>query len=446
MPRRSVVVGGGIAGIYAALLSRRAGAEVVLVEAEPRLGGLLNSWTNEHGDSFDYGTHFIAGTEDPAIDATILPRAWTDAWQRFPNERAGNVFAGRLAPDCIFVDARGLPRESYCRAMTELLEAPGATGRETDLDAQLRAEYGPTLTDELYAPSLRKLFGVPLAQLAPDAHLRFAMKRLVAFSPETAARLKTLPEFDRRLAFHHYATGAAARPQYYPHEGGAGVWVERLAQALREQGVELALGRRVTAVAAEGRRITGVTLDDGAAIDADELLWTTPLPPLLRMAGLPLAGGPPALRRTVVVNLVLDRPPRPACHFFFNYDPDFTAFRVTLYSNMQPEQAERTGRHRVTIEILCDPGDARLAEFVDAAPGELAALGVFPAGTAVLWSSAFEIPNGFPVLSPAFAAARGQLIATARAAYQNLVLLGRTNTDAWFMVDVFRDVHARCAR
>ena len=55
-PRRVVVIGGGLAGITAAIALRETGAEVTLLEARPRLGGATSSFSR--GDlSIDNGQH-----------------------------------------------------------------------------------------------------------------------------------------------------------------------------------------------------------------------------------------------------------------------------------------------------------------------------------------------------------------------------------------------------
>jgi squalene-associated FAD-dependent desaturase len=57
---RAVVVGGGLAGITAALRLADAGAEVTLLEARPRLGGLTHSFRRDLGDQrlwVDNGQH-----------------------------------------------------------------------------------------------------------------------------------------------------------------------------------------------------------------------------------------------------------------------------------------------------------------------------------------------------------------------------------------------------
>lgn len=68
MPR-VVIIGGGLAGLSCAAHARRKGAEVVLFEAAPRLGGRCASyWDQTLGAIADNGSHLILGANPALLD------------------------------------------------------------------------------------------------------------------------------------------------------------------------------------------------------------------------------------------------------------------------------------------------------------------------------------------------------------------------------------------
>ncbi|HEY2812372.1 MAG TPA: FAD-dependent oxidoreductase, partial [Acidimicrobiales bacterium] len=57
--RRAVIVGAGIAGLVAARELRRAGYDVIVLEAANQVAGLATTTVDADGFSFDMGAHFI---------------------------------------------------------------------------------------------------------------------------------------------------------------------------------------------------------------------------------------------------------------------------------------------------------------------------------------------------------------------------------------------------
>jgi len=86
-----VVVGGGPAGMLAALLAARSGERAVLIERAAQLGGLAASTVHE-GHHFDRGPCFARATGVPELDALC---AWAEATEGVVGARlTGAGFGG----------------------------------------------------------------------------------------------------------------------------------------------------------------------------------------------------------------------------------------------------------------------------------------------------------------------------------------------------------------
>ena len=71
---KGVVIGGGLAGITAAVALAQAGADVTLLEAKPRLGGATMSFTRDDL-VIDTGQHVFLGAAPPTA-ACSTGSAW----------------------------------------------------------------------------------------------------------------------------------------------------------------------------------------------------------------------------------------------------------------------------------------------------------------------------------------------------------------------------------
>ncbi len=82
--RKCVVIGGGFAGLSAAVYLSRAGVKVHLLEASPKLGGRSYSFREKTtGDTVDNGQHLLRGCYNYTLD--FLKLLGTDNLLPFPN-------------------------------------------------------------------------------------------------------------------------------------------------------------------------------------------------------------------------------------------------------------------------------------------------------------------------------------------------------------------------
>ncbi|MCW7466185.1 NAD(P)-binding protein [Leptospira levettii] len=439
-----LVVGGGIAGIYSAILLRKKGYDVTLIERADKLGGLLNSFENEYGDIFDLGTHFIAGTGKPEIDEDVIPRVWQNDWNKYENERAANFFAGSLDDKCIFLDSNKLGKDVHNQGFVEILNLLDLKGQPDSQNAKENLEnlYGKTLTEKLFGPILTKLYGESdLTKLDRNAQIRFAMRRILVSTPEITKKLKTIPELDSRIGFHHYLEGASSNHQYYPKSGGAGDWIQKFEKRLDELGVKTIKNTAIESITVSEKKITSVKLSSGQTIDdIDEVVWTIPTHLLLNTLKLEYPKQLPKFRKTIITYFVFDKKPKNQSHFIFCYDPSFLSFRITTYSNWQPDQAERTNRHRVCIETLTDHSfDTTGLE--DKLKDELIRMGIIEPDSNILYQNTMISPSGFPVMDDRYYQNVESIKSILFQNVENVKLLGKDSSNAWFMIDVFNEIY-----
>jgi protoporphyrinogen oxidase len=286
-----LVVGGGIAGIVAALRARLRGDDVTLIEKEPTLGGLLASLRPGSGAHwFDHGTHIPAPTGNLELDRVLFERIVGSEWTTLPRMKAATFWNGKLGAESPCLDLRTLAPAAYAAVLREMLvAAPAASGVPEQLGQQLTAAYGPEMVRWVFAPVLRKFFNEGVETLAVDAHQLFGLSRFICAEAAQTCELKRDPALDRKLAFHSYRDAGPSNHGvggYYPREGGAGRWIDGLETQLKEAGVVIRTGVATTMFdLAAGRTVLG----DGSEVRFDRVAWSLPPGVLLRACGHPVA-------------------------------------------------------------------------------------------------------------------------------------------------------------
>jgi hypothetical protein len=443
MSQAVVIVGGGIAGLTAALLLAEQGHSVKLLESALELGGLLRSHARGKWGDFDHGTHVFSETGVAELDAVLFAGLHGSSdWIGHAHCTQDIFFCGHRRRSS-FLDVRLLGHEVHECAWREVQSLLPPVRESTTLSESVAAAYGPTLEQHVFRPLMHKMFGAQLEELSADAAQLFGLRRLILGTAEISRELKAAhPWNDARLAFHQLTEGASPLRHFYPTDRGIGLWVEQATARLLSLGVEIMTGIHPCKLDlyANGRQVAAIVLSDDRRLPCDLLVWSAPAFHLLRLAGLPMPAGisPPRHRRAMIVDLVLDRPLNSHAHYLTCYEPALRTFRVTNYGALQ-NVVDRAPA-KVTMEVLTDAdGGGEITPNV--LLSELVAMDLAQAESKILDAWLDGVNHGFPVLTPGFkrdAIAVGDAITSW---LENVLLGGRASGRVFFMKDVLVDMH-----
>ena len=308
-----VVLGAGPAGLGAGLAAARAGAEVVVAEAQGRVGGLCVTRRRD-GFGYDLGGH-IPFVRDPGR------RAWLegllDGDLRWVDRPVSCVRDGRLT------------RGRYLDQRPDVPERPG----EPDDTARgfLSARFGPDFTDAALRPYLEKIDGVPLERVP-------------------AERVRRLLE------------DQAAPDGFWFPRSGIGQLMDAMADAIVAAGGEVRLHTRASALRLEGGRVGGVDLDGAGPTEPIATGQVVVSLPAGLAAGIAVPPAPASARAAVrmravaLVYLTLDRE-RLTAEPWIQVDDDAVPFsRAFEPANWSPDLAP-SGRTVIGFECYCDATD-----------------------------------------------------------------------------------------
>lgn len=432
-----VVVGAGLPGITASLALAKRGKNVVLADAAPEIGGLLQSYEAD-GGVYDFGTHFANRTGVAELDELLFGGEEPD-WVEFPVLLAGNYWCGRLNDATDTPDLNAAGREVHDRGLAELLAAPGWNATEEASNARdyLVAEYGPTLVESFFDPVFRKFTGAGSEELHSRANLLFNLKRVAVLDAAATAELKKSPRFDGKVAFHHRDDFDGHRPCIYPREGGIGNWIKGLEAKLAEAGVRVLTGCGVRGIETDGDRVVSLTLGE-ETVPVEAVVWSVAPAAFCHAAGLPIEGTRPLSRATVLAGIECDRPFLSDLHYITVFDPALASFRVTLYPNFRNESPPR---HLATVEFIVDPAEVPGRDWKSLGLAEMKRMGLAAEEAVAVASHERTIPVGFPV--PTGSSVAGLAAQAKRVGdYANVRLVGRASGTGWFLDGLIRHAYA----
>lgn len=437
--KRVLIIGSGISGLYSGIAFAQSGHSVTVVEKADAIGGLLGSRKNVHGDSFDFGTHFISGTGSTEIDEILTPTSWRSEWLSFDVEHSGHYFNDTLDENCTFLKTCSLPLSVQQQGDEGLLNAKGSYDNTYhDLKQQIIDIFGEGYYINAFAPSLSSKFpGANLSDLVPNCHTIMGLKRLAIRSKQETLTHKMNPLLDGKIAFHiNQATGSSL---YYPKQGGVEDWVNRLVGKAQQLGVIFKTSTNIRKLRIEEKAIVAAEIGDNDFLHCDHVVSAITPALLIRLVDPKTLAGypPPKMVPTYLVNLTYDQAPATTCTYIFNHDPHLRPFRITLYSNFQPPVA---GRHRVTVEVL---GGENPLEDVKK---QLVEMGVVLYTANIVFEECTQMIGGFPYFTKDLEHTNQQLGNWCSSNLENATLVGRAGGRSWLMADVLKEAHESIQR
>lgn len=426
-----VVIGGGIAGIFSALLYSSKGYKVTLVEKEATIGGLLRSQELfEKGLMFDYGTHLLSTTNNKEIDNLLFDSFEVDEFEYL---KIGSFYKSLYQENGFLSDKKILKKEEYFN----LLKTSKVKESYQNLKEQLIALFGLGYAENVLFPIIEKFFFTNPELLVENSHALFGLSRIIVANSEETKKLKKQKRFDDVLAFHSYKEGFSTRKSMYPKVGGVGNWIAFMKKKMLALGVEIITNANIEEIKSADGLIESIGINNKEYI-LDKLIWTIPPFIFLNKVGIHLKSKPPKRLTSCIFHYLVDEKYLTNVFYFQCFDPSFKAFRVTLYDNYSKGIENK---YRISVEVLLENNPTDVEELQAEVFEELIKMTVLPENTNILNQDFNIYPNGFPVLTNDFIEASKQQVEAVKSNFKNVEVFGKSNGKTWFMNDIINDIY-----
>lgn len=427
------VVGGGIAGLVSSLLLAKKGYQVTLIEKEKTCGGLLRSFSNEDGVSFDLGTHILSQTLIQQLDQILFEDLEDTEWKIFDILKTGNYFEGNLFEKNQSINTSFLSEEIFLRGVMELLQTEPFDRLAENLKTYTEKQFGPTFSKYIFEPLMRKLQGRDLEELHPDAHRIFGYTRLIVANEHASRELKRSTFYDEKVSFVSYYEGVSPSKKYYPKNGqGIGKWIEILQQKAIQHGVKVMTGRMVSKILKSNNEVASIILDNEDSIKCDYVIWTLSPLGFLKASSVSIESKQPEFRNMSLHHFVFDKPFLTDNHYVYCNDPKLKSFRITLYPNIT---GSIESPYNCTVEVLSDHIGV-LEELEEIVCRELVAMGIVSTEAQLIYKKSQEIKYGFPIYTNDYVAELTNQVELVKKNFRNVSLLGKGSGNGFLMNEV----------
>jgi protoporphyrinogen oxidase len=405
--RSFVVVGGGPAGLTAALQLTRFGVPVTVVERTQAVGGIAR--TEEYkGFHFDMGGHrfFTKRADVHRLWEELLPGDFLRRPRLSRIYYRGRFFHYPLKP----VEAllRLGPLEALRIVLSYLRWQAFPHRREETFEQWVTNRFGRRLFETFFKAYTEKVWGLSCSELRAE----WAAQRIKNLSLRSILVSFLVPP--------RQTITSLIEEFHYPRRGPGMMW-RAAARDVEARGGVVRLDSDVTRIVREGTRIVRLEVRRGGGletIEGTDFITSMPVTQFVRRLDPP---PPPEVleaarrlryRDLLTVCLIVNRPHLFPDNWIYVHDEGVKVARIQNFKNWSPEMVPDPSRTSLGLEYFCDEGDAFWtlpdAVLVQRGREELEKIGLAQAAD-VEDGCVFRVPNAYPVYDSVYAGHLGVL-------------------------------------
>jgi protoporphyrinogen oxidase len=428
-----VIIGGGLAGIFSALMYARKKSNVVLVEKDENLGGLLRSQILFERMHFDFGTHFLTQTGIQELDGILFDNFDLSVFEFL---KVGSFYNGLNCNNGFLSDKFIDNRQEY---FNNLLNTDRRNTNFQNLTEQLKFNFGTLYTEKILEPIIEKFYSTHPNNLVVDSHKLFGLNRLTIGEQKDTDILKKDSFYNEILGYHSYTEGLSELKSMYPRKNGIGSWIEFLEKKLVASGVKIIKKDFVVGINSKSEVIESVDLNS-FTMKCDKLVWTIPLFPLMKILGTESENTIPKRMNSYIFHYVITGSYLTDLYYFQCFDPRYKSFRITLYDNFSSND---TNNSRISVEVML--GERlilrELISLKDEIFNELKQMGVISMSTEYVSSDFNSILGSFPITTNDFIESSKFQLNKCLNSYKNLNIYGKGSGNIWFMNEILVQIY-----
>jgi protoporphyrinogen oxidase len=346
----TLVLGGGPAGLTAAYLLGKAGADAVVLEAEDQVGGLAKTVCVD-GYRFDLGGHRFF-TKSVEVD-TLWHEVLGDEFLLRP--RMSRIYWNKRfldyplrGPDVI----RKLGPVELTRCMASYLRAASRRNKvDESFEDWVSNRFGRRLFELFFESYTEKLWGVPTTEIRAE----WAAQRIKGLSFFSAAKAAFFGNKGNKVK-------SLISEFHYPRFGPGQMW-DAMSEAIEDDGGEVRTDAPVERLELAGDRIVEVEAGGVSYTLPDAVISSLPLRTVVELTSPP----PPEdvreaarglrYRDFLTVALVVDGQDLFPDNWIYIHEPGVRVGRIQNYRSWSPWMVPDPDKACVGLEYFCFAGD-----------------------------------------------------------------------------------------